>query len=137
MSTPGSSYDPERPVYLRIGDWHPSETSRNYATGDTEAGVSVYDIWIDGSIIVPPEGERSETDLARRLALGEPRHLVQGDWVGCGGEGEPVLKNIVRIGEWPRDLPIGFRSSVVDIEGETLVPVGDLGVDVEPRAATP
>ncbi|MCS4088618.1 hypothetical protein [Rhizobium sp. BK176] len=50
-------YDPERPVYLRIGDWHPSEVSRNYATGDTEAGVSVYDLAPDGSIVVPSEGE--------------------------------------------------------------------------------
>ncbi len=125
MPVSDQTYDPERPVYLRIGDWHASERSRNYSIGDTEAGVSVYDLAPDGSIVVPSEGEWSAQDLADRLQLDQPRHLVQGDWVGCGGEGEPLLQNLVRIGVWPRDLPFGFRPSIVDTEGETLVSIAN------------
>ncbi|MDW9481848.1 hypothetical protein GOB57_24680 [Sinorhizobium meliloti] len=73
-----NKYDPERPVYLRIGDWHPSKVSRNYSTGETEAGVSVYELAPDGSIVVPPEGEWSEEDLLGRLRLDLPRYVVQG-----------------------------------------------------------
>ncbi|MCV9963688.1 hypothetical protein OIU34_17445 [Pararhizobium sp. BT-229] len=125
MSSCDQTYDPERAVYLRIGDWHPSEVSRNYSTGDTEAGVSVYELAADGSIAVPTEGEWSAMDLSDRLKLDLPRHLVQGDWVGCGGEGEPLLQRLVQIGLWPRDLPEGFRSSIVDFEGLTLVAIED------------
>lgn len=125
MSDCDRMYDPEQPVCLRIGDWHPSETSRNYSTGDTEAGVSVYDLAPDGSIVVPADGEWSAVDLSSRLKLDLPRHLVQGDWVRCGGEGEPVLQNLRKIGSWPQDLPDGFRSSLVDVEGETLILVED------------
>lgn len=125
-------YDPDRPVYLRIGDWHPSETSRNYSIGGTEAGVSVYDLAPDGSIVVPSEGEWSALDLSERLKLDVPRHLVQGDWVGCGGEGEPVLQNLVQIGQWPNDLPEGFRSSIVDLDGETTVAIEDVPQPTSP-----
>ncbi|MCZ7862679.1 hypothetical protein O9X98_14990 [Agrobacterium salinitolerans] len=125
MPGPDKQYDPEQPVYLRIGDWHPSEVSRNYSTGDTEVGVSVYEIALDGSIVVPSEGEWSETDLLDRLKLDLPRHLVQGDWVGCGGEGEPVLRKLVQIGIWPSDLPEGFRSSIPDMTGQTLIAIED------------
>ena len=113
----------EKPVYLRIGDWHPSERSRNYGEGSTEAGVSVYDLATERSIVVPADGEWASADLAHRLKLGLPRHLVQGDWIGCGGDGEPLLQKIVRVGLWPDDLAEGFRSSMVDTEGETLVSV--------------
>jgi hypothetical protein len=126
MSGVGNPYDPERPIYLRIGDWHASEVSRNYSTGDMEAGVSVYELAPDGSIIVPSEGEWSEADLFGRLKLDLARHLVQGDWVGCGGEGEPVLRNLVPIGLWPGDLPEGFRSSILDVEGLTLIAIDDV-----------
>lgn len=118
-------YDPARPVYLRIGDWHASETSRNYSIGDTETGISVYDLAGDGSIVVPSEGEWSSVDLSQRLQSDEPRHLVQGEWVGCGGEGEPVLRNLVHVGFWPHDLPEGFKSSIVDFDDEILVPIED------------
>jgi hypothetical protein len=131
-------YDPDRPVYLRIGDWHPSEISRNYSTGDTEAGVSVYELAPDGSIVVPSEGEWSAVDLTSRLKIDQPRHLVQGDWVGCGGEGEPVLQDLVLIGRWPDDLPAGFRTSITDFQGQTLIaieeaPQPSTGGGVQPR----
>lgn len=79
--------------YLRIGAWHPSEQSRNYATGDIEAGVSVYDLDGQGRPIAP-DGEWAEDDLRDRLASDEPKWLVEGDLVGEGHDGEPLLQNI-------------------------------------------
>lgn len=117
-------YDPTRPVYLRIGDWHSSETSRNYATGDIEAGVSVYDLLPDGSIVIP-EGEWSAHDLASRLASGEPRYLVQGDWISCGHEEEPLLRTITKIGSWPDDVPDNCLTSVSGAEGLEILSVKD------------
>lgn len=136
MSSSDQTYDPERPVYLRIGDWHPSEVSRNYSTGDTEAGVSVYELARDGSIVVP-EGEWSAVDLSERLKLDLPRHLVQGEWVGCGGEGEPLLQRLVQVGHWPHDLADGFRSSILDFDGLTLVAIEDAPRPSGPEAGAP
>ena len=124
MTITENFYDPERPIYLRIGDWHSSETSKNYSSGDTEAGVSVYDLAPDGSIVVP-EGEWSIKDLKLRLRSGAPRHLVQGSWVGAGGEGEPLLQGLTTIGLWPEDLPDGFRSSIIEFDDETLLMIDD------------
>ena len=42
-------------VYLRFGDWHHSEQSRNYVTGFPEAGVSVYELNHHGDPIDPDE----------------------------------------------------------------------------------
>lgn len=88
--------------------------------------MSVYELAPNGSIVVPSEGEWSEADLFGRLKLDLPRYLVQGDWGGCGGEGEPVLRNMVQIGLWPSDLPDGFRPSIPDIEGQPLIAIEDL-----------
>jgi hypothetical protein len=126
MSDTVQNFDADRPIYLRIGDWHSAETSRNYSTGDTEAGISVYDIAPSGGIILPPENEWSRKDLLTRLRSGAPRHLVQGAWVGSGGDGEPLLRGIVRIGSWPLDLPAEFRSSVLDLEDEGVIAIEEV-----------
>lgn len=126
MSNTLLKFDADRPLYLRIGDWHASERSGNYSAGDTEVGVSVYDLAPSGSIVLPPEGEWSRNDLMQRLRSGHPRHLVQGAWVGSGGEGEPVLRGVVRVGSWPADLPDEFRSSVLDLEDETLIAIEEV-----------
>lgn len=87
-------------TYLRIGDWHPSETSRNYALGKTEKGVSVYELDPTGQPLAPPKGEWADTDLRQRITGKEPKYLVQGTHVGVGHDGEPLLKNIKIVGEW-------------------------------------
>ncbi len=90
-----------KPVYLRIGDWNPaSPRSRNYALGEIEAGLSVYDLDFCGEPIVPPESEWAEVDMRDRLASDEPKYLVQGMLVGVGHDGEPLLGEPVVIGEW-------------------------------------
>lgn len=35
------------------------------------------------------------------------------------------LRNLVQIGLWPSDLPQGFRPSIPDLEGQTLIAIGD------------
>lgn len=87
-------------IYLRIGRWDDSERSRNFATGEFEAGVSVYDLDPAGAPIDPGEGEWSADDLRDRLAGDDPKFLVTGDVVGEGGDGEPLLRNVRVIGHW-------------------------------------
>jgi len=87
--------------YLRIGDWHPSEMSRNYSKGDIEAGVSVYDMHpTTGRPIAPPEGEWAETDMLDRLRSAAPKYIVEGEQVGTGHEGEALLQKLRIIKNW-------------------------------------
>jgi hypothetical protein len=94
---PTAKYDPQQPVYLRVGDWHESETSRNYAAGKTEIGVSVYDIR-DGKPLTPEDGEWAEVDMRERLDSSDPKYLVQGEEQGTGHDGEPLLKRVRVVG---------------------------------------
>ena len=90
--------------YLRIGEWHPSETSRNYSLGQTEPGVSVYDLHPQtGKPVVPPEGEWAADDLRDRMRGNEPKYIVEGEHVGVGNDGEPLLKKLKIIGNWGGD----------------------------------
>jgi hypothetical protein len=100
-----SPRDPARPVYLRLGDWHASETSRNYALGETEPGVSVYDLDSAGQPIVPEESEWAAVDFAERVASNDPAYLVQGDLVGEGHDGEPLLRCLTIVGHWSKPSP--------------------------------
>jgi hypothetical protein len=91
------------PVYLRIGDWDrttDTPRSRNYALGETEAGLSVYDLDADGQPIVPAEGEWAEHDLRDRLRSNDPKYLVRGRLVGQGHDGEPLLSHVQVVGPW-------------------------------------
>ena len=93
--------DPARPTYLRIGDWDPAHPySHNYARGDIEAGVSVYDLDPAGRPVIPAESEWAGLDLRGRLASDAPKYLVQGDLVGEGHDGEPLLGDLAIVGEW-------------------------------------
>jgi hypothetical protein len=98
-----SSMGASQPVYLRVGDWHPSETSRNYAEGGTEAGVSVYRLH-DGHPVTP-EGDEESADIHARLAGDDPKHLVTGREVGTGAQGEPLLRDVRHVGEY--EAPAG------------------------------
>lgn len=90
VGLPSAERDPEAPVFLRVGPWNPSDPrSRNYAAGDIEIGLSVYDLDEHGAPVVPPDGEWAEDDLRGEA----PKFLVQGDVLGRGHDGEPLLGN--------------------------------------------
>lgn len=98
---PRAPRDPLRPVYLRIGGWNPDwPYSRNHAMGAIEAGLSAYDLDGLGCPIVPDESEWATVDLADRLVSDAVKYLVQGRLVGQGHDGEPLLTDVVVIGEW-------------------------------------
>lgn len=98
---PRAPRDPNRPVYLRIGDWNPdNERSGNYAMGEIEVGLSVYDLDEHGQPIIPDEGEWAEDDFNDRMASDAPKYLVQGQHVGMGHDGEPLLNGVVVVGMW-------------------------------------
>lgn len=97
---PRAARDTGRPVYLRVGTWNPaSPYSGNYARGEREAGLSVYDL-NDGQPVVPEESEWAEVDMLERLRSDQPKFLVQGLLVGEGHDGEPLLGNVVVVGLW-------------------------------------
>lgn len=81
-------------VNLRIGGWNPADPrSKNYAVGDIEMGLSVYELDADDNPVVPPEGEWAEDDLRDRMRSDEPKYLVQGELLAWGHDGEPLLGN--------------------------------------------
>ena len=81
--------------YLRIGDPPASERSFNNATGETELGVSVYELHHKtGEPIIPEEGEWAHEDFHARMKGDEPKHIVEGDEVGWGHDGETLLRNV-------------------------------------------
>lgn len=93
------------PLYLRIGDWDrstPTPRSSNFATGDIEAGLSVYDLK-DGQPVVPEEGEWAEQDMRERLASDDPKYIVRGRLVGQGHDGEPLLSHVQIVRNWSPD----------------------------------
>ena len=99
---PQAPLDPTRPVYLRVGDWNPEcPRSRNFATGDIEYGLSVYEL-MEGMPVIPPDGEWAEDDLRTRLQSDAPKYLVQGEIAGWGGDGEPVLSDVRIVGLWSK-----------------------------------
>lgn len=103
---PTGPFEPTRPLYLRIGRWNPAdERSRNFARGTIESGVSVYDIDEAGKVVIPEEGEWAEVDLRERLASTDPRWFVQGDLVGEGHDGEPLLHHVRIVLPQPHPLP--------------------------------
>lgn len=97
-------------VYVRFGQWRPDETSFNYAAGDIEAGVSVFEAVLHGNrfkILLDdehdPDGRQLDTLLgwaerissqARRMVEQTPIFIVSGDYVGVGYDGEPLLKRL-------------------------------------------
>lgn len=91
-----------RDLYIRFGDRPAGGRSRNYATGELEAGISVYearhdlvsDTWMtDGAMV---------GTLVSYLAQGLPARLVTGDEIGSGSDGEPVLADVEVVAELVR-----------------------------------
>lgn len=120
----------EKPIYVRIGTWRPEEYSLNYAKGDVEVGVSVFEAEPAGNrlrILLDdehdPDGRQADTlsGLLARIVEQrrrrdymdqDPIFVVSGDYVGVGHDGEPLLKKLKVVSEiGPEDLlapEIGF-----------------------------
>lgn len=104
LGLPTATRDPKRPTYLRVGAWNPqSPRSRNYARGEIEAGLSVYELDANGKPIVPAEGEWAGDDLADRMRGDEPKFIVQGEVVGEGHDGEPLLSDPKVVGMYDEE----------------------------------
>ena len=101
-------------TYLRYGKWPENERSQNFAMGHAEEGVSVYPLDYHGGLPLDwsDEGEhagRVATHMGRHDSRGDvfsdesnyPRFLVQGDRVGSGHDGEPLLQDVSPLSrEW-------------------------------------
>lgn len=97
---PVGQRDPQRPLYLRVGTWDPSNPySKNYALGQVESGLSAYALK-GNKPVVPAVGEWAAEDMHDRLASDEPKFLIQGLIVGQGHDGEPLIGNPVVVGLW-------------------------------------
>jgi GNAT superfamily N-acetyltransferase len=104
----GLGENPPSDHFVRFGEWHPSETSRNYAEGYREAGVSVYDAVPTGrqvKVVLPTGGLdeiNTEADLHARVRQFREgtlaAFLVTGEVVGTGGDGEPLIQRIKVVG---------------------------------------
>jgi hypothetical protein len=106
--------------YVRFGDWPEDERSQNHAAGWKEEGVSVYDL--DNHMGAPQDpdpdwqsdgAEWAKDGMHNRMtaALGSGRwtphtrgHIVKGDVVGTGWDGEPLLRNVKKVGDWPEHV---------------------------------
>lgn len=104
------------PAYLRFGDWPASERSGNYIDGGYERGVSVYPLHV-GPGGVQPEVPASGPvmDLWDRLDdKSTPRYLVEGRAVGRGADGEPLLRDVRKLGPYHESSGLYPSGSEVD-----------------------
>lgn len=96
--------------FLRFGDWPTDERSRNHAEGWKEAGVSVYEIHPHNNMPMDPdpygESDNGDTGAGMRARVtrwrrgAEPAHVVSGEQVGIGHDGEPLLNRLKHHGPW-------------------------------------
>lgn len=80
-------------VYVRYGKLPPGGKSKNYRDNITEEGVSVFHgkLLPDGSTAIIP---RHPQEIGTYSTLmNEPIYIVEGDEIGSGSDGEPLLAN--------------------------------------------
>lgn len=81
--------------FIRFGDIPDNEMSKNFLTNENELGVSVYDCVIHNDkigLVFPNLTYSSCVTLSG--VLDRPCYLVEGDKIGIGSDGEPLIKNI-------------------------------------------
>lgn len=135
-------------VYLRFGHWPHDERSTNWVTGDRERGVSAYALDSRGEP-VPPQTENEldydpEHEMHGRVRAAEVRreegiihpdktaHLVRGEHIGTGYDGEPLLKNVRRVGDW-----IDHRHQFIYSAGPHHLARDEASEDYEPPEESP
>lgn len=88
-----SKWADARECYVRFGDLPEAGHSRNHADGTAEAGVSVF----RGQVL--PNGEARPLPASNQVfcsmvnIMSRPLYVVEGDEIGTGADGEPVLSN--------------------------------------------
>lgn len=97
---------PPKKVYIRFGKFSKRDRSINFATGEYERGLSVYNARLetDGSVSLIVNDENlvwTAEDCADRLE-GRLAFVVTGKEVGRGSDSEPLLRGV-------RLLPYAIR----------------------------
>lgn len=81
-------------VYIRFNDLPKAGKSRNWATGNDEAGISAYEVSYDlehGCYDI--FGSLPGAEISYRIS-GAPIYFIRGDRIGTGSDGEPLLTNV-------------------------------------------
>jgi hypothetical protein len=105
----GGSFQVEegRQYYVRFGELPKSGYSTNFARGTFEGGASVYDaVGRKGRLVlqVPPEGEWADQDLRDRIKQEQEAYVVEGEYAGEGGDGEPLLRKARVVARVPSSI---------------------------------
>lgn len=83
--------------YIRYGEIPRDNKSTIHQAGEIigkEKGVSVFE-YIEGRGIVVPDTENGRDDFFKlSKSYWKPQYLVEGEEIGIGSDGEPLLKNI-------------------------------------------
>lgn len=81
-------------AYLRFNDLPKGGKSRNYATGELEAGVSCYALsWDFVNQCYKRVGEGLDGAMIGYTFMQAPVYLITGEECGRGSDGEPLLSN--------------------------------------------
>ncbi len=95
----GRVTDLNKTLYIRYGRFPPSGQSRNYASGMLETGISVYpakyDLVSGGIIFDDNYGVWQDGTLIS--VMHRTPYLVEGEYVGDGSDGEPLLRNARKV----------------------------------------
>jgi hypothetical protein len=96
------STKPEEKIFIRFGKLPRGEKSKNFATGQLEKGVSVFPTEynrLTGKYSFDENyGIVSDAHMGYVIA-GERPYAVTGEVVGKGSDGEPVLRNVKKVGD--------------------------------------
>lgn len=89
-----------RGLYIRFGELPKSGKSKNYATGEYENGISVYDARYDiGEGAFEICGNALSGAAFAGLLSGKNIYLLSGEEYGTGSDGEPTIRNAKIISE--------------------------------------
>lgn len=81
-------------VHLRCGDPPSSGASKNFLTGEMEAGISVYEGFIrDGEAFLVLPAATYSACVSMSGCIERPVYRVEGDVIGRGSDGELLLAN--------------------------------------------
>jgi len=86
--------------YIRFGDIPESKLSKNYLTGESEKGVSVYRAFVKDGNIIPIISSLEPSILVTLVGcLSRNVYIVYGDKIGIGSDGEILLENVTKSSE--------------------------------------